>query len=98
MNNITKWYIHKLESVLENQTNKILWNSEMQADHSIPARIADLLFISEKKRTFPLMDFAVPADHTVKMKESEMIENSLITKKKLWNIRVTVIPIIVGVL
>ena len=34
----TKWYRHKPESVLENETHKILWHFEMQTDHLIPAR------------------------------------------------------------
>ena len=39
------------------------------------------------------MDFAVPTDHRVKFKESEKKD-----KKKLWNMRVTVIPIVIGAL
>ena len=31
----TKWYMHKLESVLKNETHKILW-SFWQTDHIIP--------------------------------------------------------------
>ena len=47
------------------------------------------------------MDFAVPADHRVKMKEREKISKflDLVRKlKKLLNMTVTVIPIIVGTL
>ena len=47
------------------------------------------------------MYFAVPADHGVKIKENEK-ETSTWTlpknQKKLWNIRVTVIPIVSGLL
>ena len=34
--------MHKLETVLENERHKILWDLEIQTDHSIPARIAQL--------------------------------------------------------
>ena len=34
----SKWYMHKPESILENETNKILWDFEIQTDHLIPAR------------------------------------------------------------
>ena len=31
----TKWYMYKLESVLEKQTHKILWSFEIQTDHRV---------------------------------------------------------------
>ena len=47
------------------------------------------------------MDFAVQVDHRVKLKECEMRDKYLhLTKelKKLYNIKVTIIPIVVGAL
>ena len=44
------------------------------------------------------MDFAVPADHRVKLKESEKSDKYLDLArelKKLWNMKVTVIPIVI---
>ena len=38
-----KWYIYEPESILENETNKILWYFKIQTDHLIPARKLDLL-------------------------------------------------------
>ena len=36
---ICKWYLHKQESTLENETHKILWDFEIQTDHRIiPSR------------------------------------------------------------
>ena len=52
--------MHKPESVVENKTHKILWNFEIQTDHQIPARRPDLVI--NKKRTYLLEDFIVPAD------------------------------------
>ena len=42
-----KWYMHKLESVLENETHKILWDFEIQTDYLIPAIRKDLVLISK---------------------------------------------------
>ena len=43
------------------------------------------------------MDFAVPADHRVKLKESEKKDkNLLLNWKKLWNMKVRVIAIVTG--
>ena len=50
----------------------------------------------QKKRTCKIVDFAVPADHIVKLKESE--KKDLARKlKKLWNMKVTIISIVIGV-
>ena len=43
------------------------------------------------------MDFAVPADHRVKFKESEK-KNKYLELKKLWNMKVAFIPIVNGAL
>ena len=47
------------------------------------------------------MDFAVPVDHRVKLKESEKRDKYLDVArelKKLWNMKVTIIPIVIGAL
>ena len=54
-----------------------------------------------KKRTCKIMDFAVPADHRVNLKESEKKYKYLDLAwelKKLWNIKVSFIPIVTGAL
>ena len=45
------------------------------------------------------MDFDAPMDHRVKFKESEMkdkYQDLARQLKKLWNMKVTVIPIVIG--
>ena len=67
----------------------------------ISARRPDLVIIKEKKRTCRIMDFAVQADHRVKLKESVMRDKYLDLArelKKLWNTKVTVILIGISVL
>ncbi len=46
------------------------------------------------------MDFAVPADHGVKLKESEKKKYLDLPRelKKLWNMKLTVIPIVIDTL
>ena len=57
---------------------------------------------SKNERHKILWDFAtVPADHRVKLKENEKRDKYLDLAReleKLWNIKVTVIPIVIGVL
>ena len=53
----------------------------------------------KKKWTCKIVDFAVPVVHRVKLKESEKKDKylDLVTElKKLWNLKVTFIPIIIG--
>ena len=83
------------------ETHKILWDFEVQTDHLIPARRPDLVLFDKKKRTCHLEDFAVPADHRVKMKEREKIDKYLYLARelwKLWNMKGKVVPIVIGAL
>ena len=66
-----KWYMHNPASVLENDTHKLRWDFDIQADNLILARRPDLIIINKKKkkkRTCKIVDFAVPADHWIKLK------------------------------
>ena len=47
------------------------------------------------------MDFAISTDHRIKLKESEKKDTYLDLArelKELWNLKVTIIPIVIGVL
>ena len=63
--------MHNPAPVLENNTHKLLWDFDMHTDHLISARRLDLIIINKKKRTCNIVDFAVPADHIIKLKECE---------------------------
>ena len=65
--------MHNPASVLENDTHNLLWDFDIQTDHQISARRSDLIIINQKKkkRICKLVDFAVPADHRIKLKERE---------------------------
>ena len=66
-----KWYIHNPAPVLENGTHKLQCDFDVQMDYLTSARRPDLMIINKKKRTCKIMDFAVPADHRIKLKECE---------------------------
>ena len=81
--------------------HKILWNFERQMDHQILARGPDLVLISKKKTTCHLVDFDVPVEHKVKINESKMIDkyfDHAEELKQMWNMKLTVIPTVVGIL
>ena len=93
--------MHNPAPVLENDSHKLLWDFNIQTDHLIPARRQDLIIINKKKkkRTCKIVDFAVSADHTIKQKECEKKDKylDLVRElKKLWNMQVTIILIVIG--
>ncbi len=53
-------------------------------------------------RICKIVDFAVPADHRINLKESEKKDKYLYLsreiKKKQWNMKVTIVPIVTGAL
>ena len=66
------------------------------------ARRPDLIIINKKKkRMCKIVDFAVPADHRINLKESEKKDKYLDLArelKKLWNMKVTIVSIVIGTL
>ena len=91
--------MHNLASVLENDMYKLLWDFEIQTDHLISARRPDLIIDNKKeKKTCRIVDFAVPTDHRVKLKESEKKDKYLDLArelKRLWKMKVIVMPIVI---
>ena len=80
---------------------KLLWDFDIQTDHLISARRPDLIIINKKKkkRILKIVDFAFPADHRIKLKECEKRDMYLDLArelKNLWNMKVTIIPIVIG--
>ena len=47
---INKRYMHNSAPVLENDTNKVLWDFDIHTDHLISARRLDLIIINKKKK------------------------------------------------
>ena len=96
--------MHNPAHVLENATHKLLCDFNIQTNNLIPARRPELIIINKKKkrkkkRTCKIVDFAVQADHRIKLQECEKKDKYLdIARelKKLWKIQVTIIPIVIG--
>ena len=104
-----KWYMHNPAPVLENDSHKLLWDFNIQTDHLIPARRPDLIIINNKKkkkkkkrkRICKIVVFAVPADNRINLKEREKKDKYLDLArelKKLWNMKVMIVPIVIGAL
>ena len=61
-------YMHNPESVLENETHRLLWDFEIQTDHLLLVRRPGQEIINKKKRNCRNVDFALPVDNRVKLK------------------------------
>ena len=46
LDHTNKWYMHKPESVVDNETNKILWDFEILTDYLISTRRLDQVLIN----------------------------------------------------
>ena len=78
--------------------NFILWDFEIQTDHRILTRRRGIGLINRKKRTCSQVDFAVLVNYKMKPEESEKLAkyfDIVREMKKLKNIRVTVVPIVI---
>ena len=74
--------MHNPTYVLENDTHKLLWDFDKQTDHLISASRPNSIITKKKKkkkknRTWKIVDFAVPADYKIKLKESEKKDKHL---------------------
>ena len=72
--------MHNPASVLENDTHKLQWDFVIQTDHLILARRPNLIIINKKKkkRICKIVNFAVQADHRIKLKDCEKKDKTLL--------------------
>ena len=80
--------MHNPATVQENNTNKLLWDIDIHTDRLISARRPNNN--QPKKKTCKIVDFAVLADHRIKLKECEKKDKYLDLArelKKLWKCR-----------
>ena len=95
--------MHNPAPILENNTHKLQCDFDIQTDHRISTRRPDLIIIRKKKRkkkrNCKIVDFAVLADHRIKLKECEKKDKYLNLArelKKTMKLLVTIIPIVNG--
>ena len=73
----------------------------VHSGHFITARRPDMIFIDKKNHECQIIDFDIPYDTRVDDKEVEKIEKYLDLArelKKVWNMKVMVVPLVVGAL
>ena len=96
-----KCYMHNPTSVLENDTYKLLCGFDIQTDHLISVRRPDLIIIKNKKENLQNYGLYNPGWPQSKMEEIEKKDKYLNLArelKKLWNMKVMLIPTVIGAL
>ena len=93
------------ESVLDNEMHKLLWGVEWETDHQISVRRPDRMIANKKKkkkidRTYWTVEFAISVDPSVKKQSGKKHKYLDLASEleKLWNMKVTVKPIVIGAL
>ena len=77
----------------------IEYNFSIQTDHVIEARRPDLVAVDKKEQSCKIIDFAAPGDSRIEEKEKDKIEKHQGLGRKLqkiWNVKVKIIPLVVG--
>ena len=81
------------------QTHVGLWYTNGSPNLGSKTRSYNNQQKKKKKKICKIVDFAVPADHRIKLKECEKRDKYLDLAwelKKLWNMKVTITPIVIG--
>ena len=76
-----------------------MWDFSIQTDHVIEAWRPDLVVVDKKERSCKIIDFAVPGDSRIEEKEKDKIEKYQDLGRelqKIWNVKVKIIPLVVG--
>jgi len=77
----------------------VLWNQEVHTGREFTANRPDIIIKNKKEKTSTLIDMLMPADRNVVQKEAEKklkYKSLCIEIQGMWNLKCTIIPIIIG--
>jgi len=77
----------------------VLWNQAVHTGRKVTANRPDIIIKNKKVKTCTLIDVAMPADRNVVQKEAEKklkYSSSCIEMQRMWNLKCTIIPVIIG--
>ena len=95
----TKWYEHVPQSCQENENVKVLWDMTFYTDKRLQHNRPDISIFDKKKRTWKLIDVAVPYDTNILSTEIVKVEryqDLTFEIERLYKTPAKVIPIIIG--
>lgn len=96
-----RWYQHRAEAVVENDDIKLLWDFDIHTDKVIQARRPDIVVVKKRDKECTIIDISVPGDARTESVEDHKIEKYRDLARevsRLWDVKTTVIPIVIGAL
>ena len=96
-----KWYEHVPDNVVSKNQVTLIWDTAVQTDYTIPSNRPDIIVKNQLERTCLLIDVSVPSDRNIYAKRSEKLckyKDLEIEIQKMWGMRTTVVPLIMGAL
>ena len=88
--------MHNPAPVLENDTHNLLWDFNIQTDHLIPARRPDPIITNKKKRELAKLSTLLSKINLKVCEKKDKYLDLATELKKLWNMKVTIVPIVIG--
>ena len=77
----------------------MLWNQAVHTATEVTANRSDKIIKHKKEKTCTLIDVTILADRNVEQKEAEKklkYQSLCIEIQRMWNLKCTIIPIIIG--
>ena len=96
-----RWYEHKVESVIENDIVKILWDVYIQVDRQIEHRRPDIVVMEKNTNKCLIINVACPVDNNLMLKRNEKLDNYSELRleiARMWGKETLIVPIIKGAL
>ena len=96
-----RWYQHEVESVIENDIVKILWDAYIQQDGQIEHRRPDIAVMEKNTKKCLIIDVACLVDNNLILKRNEKLDNYSELQlgiARMWDEETLIVPIIIGAL
>ena len=97
----SRWNEHKPSTVLEGNDVVILWDMPIHTDKEITANRPDIVIKDKKETKCTFIDMSVLSERNLANKEIEKLtkyKDLEIEVNKMWNMKTTIVPVIVGAL
>ena len=98
-----KWFQHVPQTVTEGCGGDVVvyWNKPITTDRKVAHNKPDVVVIDKKENKWTIIDFAIPMDHRVKIKEDTKIDiymDLAAEVRRQYLVKTQIIPIVLGAL
>ena len=98
-----KWYQHVPQTVIESCGGDVViyWDKPIVTDRKVTHNKPDVVVIERKEKKWTIIDFAIPMDHRVKVKEDNKVETYMdlaAEVRRQYRVKTEIVPIVLGAL